>query len=82
MANVDTELTSDLGNSLSNRDECDFAILWRYDHEYESYSLSLRSNNKVDVSLICKQFGGGGHKNAAGCNIKMHPLLIFSENNN
>jgi oligoribonuclease NrnB/cAMP/cGMP phosphodiesterase (DHH superfamily) len=82
MANVDYELTSDLGNSLSARNECDFAILWRYDHEYESYSLSFRSNNKVDVSTICKQFGGGGHKNASGCSIKIHPLIVFAENNN
>ncbi len=29
--------------------------------------ISLRSKLKVDVSKITKQFGGGGHKHAAGC---------------
>ena len=30
--------------------------------------VSMRSkNNRVDVSAICQKFGGGGHKNAAGC---------------
>ena len=27
---------------------------------------SLRSNGEFDVSVIAKQFGGGGHRNAAG----------------
>jgi hypothetical protein len=27
---------------------------------------SLRSNNDVDVSLIAKKYGGGGHKNSSG----------------
>lgn len=79
MANVDAELTSDLGNSLSSREECDFAILWRYDHEYEKFNLSFRSSDKVDVSAICKKFGGGGHKNAAGCSIQEHPLKVFND---
>lgn len=29
--------------------------------------VSLRSKLKVDVSKIAKEFGGGGHKHAAGC---------------
>jgi oligoribonuclease NrnB/cAMP/cGMP phosphodiesterase (DHH superfamily) len=79
MANVENELVSDLGNKLSSHDNCDFAILWRYDHEHEKYNLSFRSNDKVDVSQICKKFGGGGHKNAAGCIVNEHPLKIFNE---
>jgi len=79
MANVENDLVSDLGNSLSSRPECDFAILWRYDHEYEKYNLSFRSTDKVDVSEICKKFGGGGHKNAAGCSIQKHPLKVFND---
>jgi oligoribonuclease NrnB/cAMP/cGMP phosphodiesterase (DHH superfamily) len=84
MVNVENDLVSDLGNALSSRPECDFAILWRYDHVYEKYNISMRSANKVDVSQICKQFGGGGHKNAAGCSISEHPIKIFhqSQKNN
>ncbi|MDO8526912.1 MAG: bifunctional oligoribonuclease/PAP phosphatase NrnA [Deltaproteobacteria bacterium] len=33
--------------------------------------VSLRSKLKVDVSRLAKQFGGGGHKHAAGCVMPM-----------
>ena len=29
--------------------------------------VSFRSKGRVDVSAICQAFGGGGHRNAAGC---------------
>ncbi len=32
----------------------------------DKYKISLRSKGEVDVSLIAKEFGGGGHVNAAG----------------
>lgn len=79
MVNVENELVSELGNALSSRPECDFAILWRYDHVYEKYNVSMRSSDKVDVSQICKKFGGGGHKNAAGCSLTEHPIKIFHQ---
>lgn len=31
--------------------------------------VSFRSKGDVDVSMLAKQFGGGGHKNAAGCTL-------------
>lgn len=31
---------------------------------------SLRSRGDYDVALVARQFGGGGHKNAAGCTIE------------
>ncbi len=34
------------------------------------YKVSLRAADYVDVSAICKQFGGGGHIRAAGCQMK------------
>jgi phosphoesterase RecJ-like protein len=33
------------------------------------YKISLRSEGKVDVSALAMQWGGGGHRNAAGCTI-------------
>lgn len=30
-------------------------------------SVSLRAKGECDVSAIAKKFGGGGHRNAAGC---------------
>ena len=32
---------------------------------------SLRAVPGYDVSVICGQFGGGGHAGAAGCSVKM-----------
>lgn len=34
-----------------------------------SYKVSLRTKGNVDVSKVAVQFGGGGHKMAAGCRI-------------
>ncbi|MBP6941951.1 MAG: bifunctional oligoribonuclease/PAP phosphatase NrnA [Syntrophorhabdaceae bacterium] len=33
------------------------------------YKISMRSRGTVDVAGVCCLFGGGGHKNAAGCHI-------------
>ena len=35
----------------------------------KQYKISLRSEGKVDVSALAKRWGGGGHRNAAGCTI-------------
>lgn len=40
------------------------------EREPGEYKVSMRSNDIVDVSRICKYFGGGGHVRAAGCTIK------------
>lgn len=40
------------------------------EREPGEYKVSMRSNEIVDVSRICKFFGGGGHVRAAGCTIK------------
>ena len=31
------------------------------------YKISMRSQPPVDSSVICAEFGGGGHAGAAGC---------------
>jgi len=33
------------------------------------YKISMRSKGTIDVAFVCSRFGGGGHKNAAGCTI-------------
>jgi phosphoesterase RecJ-like protein len=37
--------------------------------EGEEYRVSLRSKGDVDIAAVAKEYGGGGHKNAAGCTI-------------
>ena len=34
------------------------------------YKISMRSKGRIDVAEVMQGFGGGGHMNAAGCNIK------------
>jgi bifunctional oligoribonuclease and PAP phosphatase NrnA len=36
----------------------------------DDWRVSMRSKGDVDVNAIAKQFGGGGHKNASGCNAR------------
>ena len=56
---------SEIGSKLSP--DCDFAMIWYYDHNDKDIKVSLRSfHDSVDVSEISKKFGGGGHKKAAG----------------
>ena len=33
------------------------------------FRVSLRSKGAIDVAAVARQFGGGGHKNAAGCTV-------------
>ena len=34
------------------------------------FRASLRSNCEFDVAAVCAEFGGGGHKRAAGCSVE------------
>lgn len=38
-----------------------------YEEENGSVRVGLRSKRRVDVAQLAEQFGGGGHKRAAGC---------------
>ena len=41
--------------------------IFLYELKKHCYKVSMRSNGKVDVSVIAGYFGGGGHVKAAGC---------------
>ena len=34
------------------------------------YRTSLRSKGDVNVAKVAEKFGGGGHRNAAGCTLR------------
>lgn len=40
------------------------------------WRVSFRSRGLVDVATLAEKFGGGGHKNAAGCEIQAPPNVI------
>ena len=45
------------------------AVVFFKQIEVESYRISMRSKGDVDVNAVANKFGGGGHKNAAGCSM-------------
>ena len=56
---------SEIGARLSP--DCDFAMIWYYDHNDKIIKVSLRAfHDRIDVSDISKKFGGGGHRKAGG----------------
>ena len=61
----------EIGDDLAKTCDCDFAMMWSYDHRKKAISVSLRSfKEDVDVSKIATRFpGGGGHKKSSGFTI-------------
>lgn len=58
-----------LANYGRNIEGVEVAVLMR--ETEDGVKVSFRSKNYVDVSVIAKQLGGGGHVRAAGCSLKM-----------
>ena len=45
------------------------AVVFFKQVEGDEYRVSLRSKGDIDIGAVAKEFGGGGHKNAAGCTV-------------
>jgi len=45
------------------------AVVFFKQAEGDQYRVSMRSKDDIDIGAIAKEFGGGGHKNAAGCTV-------------
>ena len=45
------------------------AVIFFKHVEGDEYRVSMRSKGAVDIGAVAKTFGGGGHKNAAGCTV-------------
>jgi phosphoesterase RecJ-like protein len=45
------------------------AVVFFKQSEGEQYRVSMRSKGDIDIGAVAKEFGGGGHKNAAGCTV-------------
>lgn len=74
------DLKSDIGNRLFTKIPfADFSVVYDYDIWNNHTTMSLRSTNeRLDVSAIAKQFGGGGHRNASGLRYDgCKPVLDF-----
>ncbi|MBI4619342.1 MAG: bifunctional oligoribonuclease/PAP phosphatase NrnA [Desulfobacterales bacterium] len=63
------ELTEDMINYPRSILGVKVAVLFR-EVSRNYYKISLRSNKDIDVADIAREFGGGGHPNASGGNMK------------
>lgn len=76
VVNAPKELGSDIGNRLcqmkADGQSVPFAAYY-FDHGHMR-SWGLRSVGSFDVSAVAKKLGGGGHKNAAGFEMKLGRL--------
>lgn len=65
---ADSEYRSEACQIVYDNYDVDFAVNMSYNKKEDRYHYSCRSSkeSKVDVDLFARQYGGGGHKNAAG----------------
>ena len=57
------------------------AVAFFKEAEPQVFRVSMRSKGDVDIGRVAKQFGGGGHKNAAGCTLQgpyevVRPMIL------
>jgi phosphoesterase RecJ-like protein len=45
------------------------AVVFFKEGDGAEYRVSMRSKGDIDIGAVAKAFGGGGHKNAAGCTV-------------
>lgn len=65
--NQHTETLIDVARTVSG---VKVAAAIRQPEDNGKFRCSMRSNCDFDVSAVCAEFGGGGHKAAAGCTIE------------
>jgi len=46
------------------------AVIYMREVKPQAYRVSLRSKDNINVARVAEKFGGGGHKNAAGCRVE------------
>ena len=63
---------SEVGHELANASGT-FGLAWCMGDDGK-IRCSFRSNGEYDVSAIAAVFGGGGHRNAAGCTVDVETL--------
>jgi phosphoesterase RecJ-like protein len=49
--------------------EIEAVVFFKQEKDSE-YRVSLRSKGDIDIGAVAKEYGGGGHKNAAGCTVR------------
>lgn len=57
-------LQSEVGDRLCR--DADVAVVWNMDHRTQTWRVSMRSREGVDLTGIARSYNGGGHARAAG----------------
>lgn len=65
---ADKDELSSIVSYIKNIEGCSIAV-FIYEEGCNKYKVSLRSTQPYDVASVAKDFGGGGHKRAAGATI-------------
>jgi phosphoesterase RecJ-like protein len=63
------EDTEEMVNYPRSLKGVEVAVLFREVNSTQ-YKISLRSQGRVNVANVAERFGGGGHRNAAGCTVQ------------
>ncbi len=72
--NAPSFFSSDLGHVLAEQSGT-FGLIYHYDGRKQQWGFSLRSIGDYDVGHLAVEFGGGGHKNAAGFALDNNPFI-------
>lgn len=68
LAPEDEHHLNDMANRALNVEGCLIGVFFK--QRGDVVKVSLRTIGEIDAAKICSMFGGGGHKNAAGCSIE------------
>ncbi len=72
--NAPSLFASDLGHVLAEKSGT-FGMIYQYDGRKQQWNFSLRSIGDYDVGHLAVDFGGGGHRNAAGFTAGNNPFF-------
>lgn len=72
--NCTTNFSSEAGNILAKQSNT-FGMTWVLSDDGH-LNVSLRSIGNYDVSKIAKNYGGGGHRNAAGFKVPFNKVIL------
>jgi hypothetical protein len=76
IANAPPDISNIICNELANKHH--YGITYYDDGDIRKFS--LRSKGNVNVAEIAKKYGGGGHPNAAGFQLKIIPETVLTNN--
>ena len=80
LTGADDEASSEVTDYLASLGEFQVSALFK-ERRDGTVKVSFRSNPPIDVAAVAQQFGGGGHRQAAGCTImqslqQAEPLVL------